>query len=538
MAKYIYTDGETIKGFDIPVSLDSDLGWDVYGTPKHRMKEDEFAARVAAAYRARDLNADALASLPFSLVDRAGNEYATSQDWEDEGNEFREVMPRPRQLIKLWRKSLSMRNVAYGFVEKKRGTMQIRYIMPDTMEIDSNPNDGIVGFWRKRGATRQYYRVSQNVILPIIRTDWDTEILPSENTEFRALADAAGILYHSNRYVKEFFSRNAIKPHMLMVKGTPQEAERKRLENVFTRMMLGLYQSFGKVFNFESVEPVQLGSGVDDFKDNGFYRQALEDIAIASGIPLSLLLSNSANLATARTEYKSWYDNRIIPDALFLQGELNDQFFHRFDMRLEFRPEDTDPDQEEEVRRSQSVVNIVSAMKESPETALAIMTTIFGYDITEQEEAELLKVANAEKEKRMQEQQEQFEQRRITQDQNRQQARQSPQAEQGVDENKGVTLDADQINELATWQDIARRKVNKGQTLTLPLTAKYLPADIAALVNSRLEGVTDIAGVKQAFDLSTTTETQEYKSEIVALAQAINKLAEKDNNARRDEPQP
>jgi hypothetical protein len=244
-----------------------------------------------------------------------------------------------------------MTNKAYGLFDKQNGKMELRYIVPTTITIDANPQTGISGFWRQVKARRDYYPITKNQIVYLHKTDYDTEILPSENTELKAMMHSAGILYWNDHYVEEFFRRGGIKPHMLMVKGVPTKEERERIENVWDKLMRGLRNYIGKVYNAEAIEAKPLGAGVDDFKDNKFYQQALEAVAMATGIPLSLLLANSANLATARMEYKNWYDNGVVPYATFIAGEFN-RVLERFDLYLEFLTKSTDPDQEEELRKA------------------------------------------------------------------------------------------------------------------------------------------------------------------------------------------
>ena len=51
--------------------------------------------------------------------------------------------------------------------------------------------DGLKGFWRQVGTSRIYYPESnKSPIIHGFRMDFDTELLPSENTEFKALMSA------------------------------------------------------------------------------------------------------------------------------------------------------------------------------------------------------------------------------------------------------------------------------------------------------------------------------------------------------------
>jgi hypothetical protein len=518
-----------VKGFDIPVNLDSDFGWDVYG---NEIKDIELYKCVSVVYRAMNLNEGAVTSMPFAIYDSAGNEWDTSADYQNKLG----FLPNPSALFGRWRKSLAFTNKAYGLFDKQRGKMELRYIAPNTITIDANETQGITGFWRTVKARRDYYPVTKNQVVYLHKTDFDTEILPSENTEFKALMKAAGVAYWSDHYVEEFFRRGGIKPHMLMVKGVPTKDERDRIENVWDKLMRGMRNYIGKVYNADAIEAKPIGVGVDDFKDNGFYKQALENVAMATGIPLSLLLSNSANLATARQEYKSWYDNGVIPWCNFIAGEFNHSVLDRFDLTLEFLTKSTDPDMEEEFRRANSfsVYAGVLLNNRNPK-AVSIAAQIVGLDLprdityedlderTEPEEVEEPKpdTDNSESYKPPK-QDDEYE------------------AEDEEKSVRGFVPNAEQIKELKTWMDIAERKYKKGDGAP-EWENKTIPVTIAASINERLSSAQSVEDVTLAFDLTqytiTQTPTAEYKgSDIMALAEAINKLAERTpDNASRNE---
>ena len=95
--------GKELKSVNIPVSYDSDFGWDVWG---EELGGDELYSRVAAVFRAIQLNANALSGLPFVLLKDNGDIYDTSEEWQNKVG----FMPSPRELIRLWRISLAMTN--------------------------------------------------------------------------------------------------------------------------------------------------------------------------------------------------------------------------------------------------------------------------------------------------------------------------------------------------------------------------------------------------------------------------------------------
>lgn len=508
----IFFDGLHMKGLNIPMSWDSDIGWDVYGKD---MEDKDLYSRVAVVFRAVDLNANALSNVPFALVTERGADYDTSADWQNKVG----FMPNPRKLFRLWRKSLTMTNAFYGWLERGK---PLRYLVPNTIKPDAD-KDGLKGFWRQVGTSRIYYPESnKSPIIHGFRMDFDTELLPSENTEFKALMSAAGILFHSDYFVGEFFQRGGIKPHMLLVKGVPNKEERERIESTWDKLMRGLRKYIGKVYNAEAMEAKPLGAGVDDFKDNQFYQQALKNIAFATGIPETLLLANSANYATAKSDMKNWYDNSVIPWANFMADELTDNLFSKMGLRFEFRGQQTDPDQEEELRRANGFVAYSSMLqKANNPKANSIAAKIVGVDLPPDVTYEMLDERDESLEP---EPAAPFGQQQDDEDADMQEAEAEMQEAE-----KTVTWypNADHLKELNNWMDISIRKVGRGEGVP-SWDTEYLPADVAGMIYDRLSKAVDVAGVKAAFDLSNmqVTRTPEYKTDIMILADAINKLAE------------
>jgi hypothetical protein len=510
-----------LKGFNIPMSLDSDFGWDVYG---QEVQDAELYSRVAIVNAAMNLNQRAIQSLPFAIYDAAGNEWDTSADYQNKLG----FLPNPRNLFGLFRKSLGFTNRAYGLMEKQRGKMQLRYIVPNTIKIESSPQLGVTGFYRQLQGSRTYYPEKSGQIVYIHKTDFDTEILPSENTEFKALMSAAGILYWSDHYVQEFFKRGGIKPHMLMVKGAPTADERQRMESVWDGLMRGLRRYIGKVYNAETVDAKAIGSGVDDFKDNEFYRQALQNVATVTGIPMSLLLANSANLATARQEFKTWFDYSVIPWAQFIADELNDKLFSRFDLYIEFLSEQTDPDQEEEFRRAGAFqIYANTLMQNRNPTPLSIAAQIVGLDLPKDITYEDLD-----------EQTEEPEEEQPAAPQSAPAEVDSEDAEEPEEDmTKAFVPNAAQIVELKTWLDIAERKHKKGEGVPT-WENKTIPPQVFDAINLTLLQAKSVDDITAAFDLTRYTVEPAYKaaSDIMALAEAINRLAERTPDASRNEP--
>ena len=510
--KTIYMDGS--KSVNIPLDFDSDFGWDVAGA-MNKIKDPQLYAGVAAVFRAAHINADALASLPFALVDERGEEYDNSEAWENKVG----FLPNPRELLRLWRLSLFATNQAYGYIDRtKRGgrvIQELRYIAPTTISIEAGA-DGIDKFIRRLAGQKDInWRPDDPRLFYALRRDFDTELLPSANTEFFACLNSAGIMFYADSFIRDFFARGGIKPTMLMVSGVQRPEDQVRLERYWDKLVRGLTKVVGKVFNAEKVNPVVIGAGADDLKDTALYKQAIENVAMATGIPLSLLLANSANFATAQAEYASWFRDGVVPWAEFVADALNERIFERMGLTMEFRPEAAEPGQEEEVRRAQAArtyFDILAAGGYPQPMKLAFQ--IVGVDLPQDIDIETLDV--------MREAAQPIPRSGSGPVTPAEQQPEAPPAEAAPAVR--AALNFEQFEEMKVWRDKAFRALKNDKPQPLDFEAQVIPADIAADIRVKLAGVKGERDIRAAFEIEPEQAAQ--PAELLQLAEALNRLAE------------
>jgi hypothetical protein len=487
--RYIMTDG--VKSIDLPQFPNE--AWQFYGEADDDGKED-FYSTVAAVFRATNLTASATANIPFALVDKSGNDYDVSTEWENKVL----FMPKPNELIRLWRLSLIMTNTAYGFMENKKETgKNLRYIVPTTISPITDNEKGLTGFKRTIGTgSKDYLLGKNNPIFWMWRMDHTTELLPAKATEFQAMCAAAGILYYSDHFVNAFFKRGGIKPTMLVLKGMTTKENIEKIESVWDKIIKGGYKYLGKIFQGVDtnggLEAQTIGEGVDTLKDETLTKSKIEDVAMSIGMPLSLLLANSANYATALVEYKEWYENSLAPWCDFMAEEMNDKLFKPLGLRFEFRPEMTDPGQEDEVARASAYSTYVNAgIKPS------VAAQVIGMELPEGIEYEALDEMQEEKRQQAIEMVQKKQGSSDTQSE-----KEKPDALQKEKKEVGKFVPSlDQLHELETWRKFAFRKNKKGESLDFPFDVKTLPDDIADGIRERLLQATDEDSIKAAFEL-------------------------------------
>jgi hypothetical protein len=231
---------------------------------------------------------------------------------------------------------------------------------------------------------------------------------------------------------------------------------------------------------------------------------------------LSLLLANSANYATALVEYKEWYENSLAPWCNFMAEEMTDKLFKPLGLRFEFRPEMTDPGQEDEVARASAYSTYVSSgIKPS------VAAQVIGMELPEGIEYESLDEMQEEKRQQAIELAKQS-----SSDSGKEKPNEQVQGQGQKEKVSKFIPNLDQLHELETWRKFAFRKFKKGEPLDFPFEIKTLPEEISEDIKLQLLESTDEEGIKAAFTLDDIQFEPMQDTAILKLADAINKACE------------
>lgn len=500
MGKVFYSNGATTKNILLPEYPDNAWDW-LEGKPDMDNKEAELYARVSAVYRVVNMTADAIANMPFNITNDKGDEIDNSENWQNVIG----FMQNPKELLRLWRLSLFMTNSAYGFMDGNRAVKNLRYIVPTTITPVKDKMLGLTGFRRTIGSETREYTITDKRIFWMYRLDHTTELLPSENTEMRALMAAAGVLFYSDYYVENFFQRGGIKPSLLFVKGSPIKEDRERIENAWDKIIRGVYKYMGKVFNSETMTVQTIGDGIENLTKTQIHSDKISDISMAAGIPLSLILANSANYATAKEEKLTWLRDNVYPYAAWMQEEINNKLLSNMGYQLNFQPELKVEDQEEESARAAAYAQYITAgMK--PSIAAQIVGLDLPADITPEKLDEEWKTEP---------------------DAVVSVPTNEPEEEEPLAPAKSArALTTEEVRELSLWEEFAFRKHKRGESLNFPFVCKVLDEDTAAHIRSQLSVCNSAEDIKSVFDIDTPIKKKQADDGIMQLVAALNRAAD------------
>ena len=465
MNQYLYDGQKAVSLNNLPPEAWTYLSG---GTTGDEADVKDYYIRVPFLNRAVDLCANAVSSLPFAIVDDAtGDEIDTSDDYQN----VLGFLPNPERLFYLLEASLFLLGRAYLFRAYNRvKTLDLRYMLATTVSPKFDEQQGLTGF--KRVLKNSTMDLDVEDVVYFWQLDPYVEIGPGNNSKGMAALSAAGVLYNVDQFASSFFERGAIKVTLLTTKGPVPEAERNRLKSWWSRLFRGSESAWNsEIVQADAIEPVVLGEGVGELSSSELTKEKREDIAAASGIPVTLLWSTEASGlgggGVVESDERKFYEQRVVPDAKLLAGDFNDQVLRPMGRRLVFRPETLDVFQEDEGKRAQALTQYVSAGY-----PLSVASQILGVELPAGMDYDDLDTMKEEQQQRSIElQRERFGAN----------PQQNPQQE---------AMRAD----LERWE---RKALNKGADCEF--VSEFIPDGVMDAIKARLEGAESEEEVKAAF---------------------------------------
>lgn len=535
MNKLIMTDGA--KSVNLLDSDDPSV-WTFYSNAP-QSTQDILYSRVSAAFRAYNLFANTVGSVPFTLTELGNKkEYDSSVNWENKIG----FLPNPSELFRLDALSYISTNTIYNVRTtdvlgyKQRG---MYHAVAYNFTPYTDPVTGQLLYVERRlGSGLERYQPADKRLVRMWRLDHTTEVLPSHNTIALAIMQAAGEVYYADLWIKHFYMRGGVAPTVIAMKGAVAPDKKNDEEKSWGDWLRGLGKYIGRsarVFNADSLDVKQFGSAVTDLKNNDVYRQAIENIAMGVGMPLSLLLSNSANMATATVEERQWYKNTITPFLTWMAYEYNEQVFHPLGYHLAFNTSTLDAQQEEDAQNVATANSLLDLMTKCPtyEVFASIAKSYLEID------DELLLAAKKyydDKAKAAKVITTQMQSDQTPQDKPADMPMDAPAKDaQPVDTPPAKWIPSlNELDELKTWRKAALSAFKSGKPLTFEYIPHYggLPDSVAADIRARLAEVRewDADRIKAVFEIAqTVAEIPAPKpiDDIKYLADALNNLADK-----------
>jgi hypothetical protein len=145
-----------------------------------------------------------------------------------------------------------------------------------------------------------------------------------------------GLASSLTHFAEAYFSRGGFPLTILSTEGVISEPE--KVLSWWNAMVRGARQAFKAILLTNKITPTVIGSNIKDTIAPELYSQAAHNVAIAFGIPLSLLLSDAANYATALGDHVRFYTETVIPLAERIFEQWNERVYEPQGLEIECDP--------------------------------------------------------------------------------------------------------------------------------------------------------------------------------------------------------
>lgn len=449
---------------------------------------------VPFLYRGVDLAAGALASLPF-VIYRGKDEYDKSEDYANKVG----FLPNPYELFWLLEACLMLEPTAYLFSDNVGSIRKrLRYILPNGVTpVFNNPVQDakrtvgeLLYFERMVAGEKRRFEPGKDIVYFWRPDPYAEQGTPGNSSPGKAALLAAGVLANVDEFVAQYFANSAIKATVLGVAGSTSKDARNELEDWWNTFLRGI-KNIGraKVINSDAVTATPIGDGIEGLQDNNLTDAKRQDIAAALGIPYTMLFSGSATGigggGVSEEDTRRFYENRVVPDARFIESVLNKQVFEPLGLRFAFEEQSIDVFQEDEEQRAQSVSFFIDFLIKCPTLNLFLETCkTYGYELSKEMETAAKeyydqKAADAERVREL------VEQRPTT----------------GTrPSNEGVNDEDEAREELRKWQTKALKRLKDGRGAAVPFESDVLDPALMGAIAEGLEGCETPEQVKAVFD--------------------------------------
>lgn len=395
MSKTLYFDGQK------SVDMSNPAIWNILAGDMMPQDVERLYAVVSHLYRCVALRANAVASMPFTLL-QGKKEIAV---WT--GTDFEEDLPDKMKWLNSLNDLLAKTEAASCLVgsaywERRKnmsGTRDLfyRWLLPSSIEEAYNGVPGIgryrydpalpmgqlMGFYRRLPYLGNVIDLEIDDLVYFWLPDHTVELGPAKVTPGRAVLQNVGVIHNMDVFLSGYFERGLIKATLLKYKDNISPTEAGRLKEWWRRVMSGVKNSHATEIIRGDFETMTIGEGIKDLRDNVLSRDEKEAIGTGMGVPLSKLNSTSATDSNRNADEVSFIEDTIIPEIGWIYQILNDQIFYPMGMRIKANPDTLRVMQEDETQRATAWASYVNAGMSLPAA-----TAILGIDVPEGVELE------------------------------------------------------------------------------------------------------------------------------------------------------
>ena len=326
-------------------------------------------AHVAPLYRAVNLRADAISSVPYRLM-RNGVEV----EWPWKKNFSR--------LIASTERSLLVAGAAYWVrIVKGRTLVGFEALNPTTVNYRYDPNLGTLenpylglSFNQVIGG-KMYGPWTLEQIVYFRENSFTDDVGPGLAAAQVAMQNAQ-LSYNLDRFVSMFFEGGAQPVTVMNLPDSMDDAEFRRMGTEINQRGSGVLNAFKWIFvRAQELKVQKITPDINTLMMPELADRTLKQIAMTMGVPLTMLEASAANYATADSDRQSFWRETVIPRLPKLADVMNEQLLNPLNYSIEFMPEQLDVMQADEAQRAGSLLQLTQAG-----VPLRAAMQILGYD--------------------------------------------------------------------------------------------------------------------------------------------------------------
>ena len=322
---------------------------------------------VAWMFRATQLRADAVSSIPYLVLD----EHDKEVEW-------------PIRLgDDLWQTEAFLCQYGAAYWLKKRNLValrDLRVLNSSGMTVKTDPQKGIVAFVYRAGKVETPYKPKDIVYFRYWNPadDLGPGIAPAN------VSQVPGVLTkNANEWASRFFEQGAIPAVILSTEQMLPEGEAERIRTAWERFTKGVKNAWRTIVLRAGLKPTIVGMPIGDLAMPDLMLWVQKQISAAYGVPLAMLEESAANRATAAVHRLSFWTETIFPEAQRMQQVLNEQLFDAFGWHMEFQFHEVEAVQQDEAQKAAGLSSIIGTINDSverdivdPDEARAVISNI------------------------------------------------------------------------------------------------------------------------------------------------------------------
>jgi len=321
--------------------------------------------RVGWYRRCVDARADALSQMPFTIRSKSSGRVLYDSEGFKPLPDALGYVKNFRTLMKMKGISAVLKGRAYWQETEGENGIFYQWLAPDNIEeVYSETTGQITGYTRKiynrKTGSHTEVSIPKESIVAFYEEDPRVEVGPPINILGESCRVNADVLYSIDRWLDGHMDRALMPSHIISLPSNTPPDERSRFQQIWDQKFRGKDKGGNQmVVNADTVTVQKIGEGIGEFGQSGVLREQREAIAATLGVPLSYLLPNAANRATAFQDDENFYTKQVIPEGKRAQDAINDRIFNPRGLVWRFEFKRIPALQHSELEKSRSLVPLV-----------------------------------------------------------------------------------------------------------------------------------------------------------------------------------